>query len=90
MKMKLIQLSIAHACLLRIFQCGRGYLHFTYNDIYIRYMHLPHLISLSKCHHRHPQCPLIATLRFQQQFVLDETPLPMDLIRFSSYPRLLL
>ena len=55
-------------------------------------MHSPHLISIIKCHHRHPQwqCHLIATLRFQQQFVLEETPLPMDLIRFSSYPRLFL
>ena len=51
----------------------------------------PHLISIIKCHHRHPQlqCPLTATLRFQQQFVLDETPLPKDLIRFSSHPCLL-
>ena len=31
------------------------------------------------------QWPLTATLRFQQQFVLDETPLPMDLIRFSYH-----
>ena len=29
--------QIAHACLRRIFQCGRVYLHFTYNDIYICY-----------------------------------------------------
>ena len=51
----------------------------------------PRLISIIKCHHRHPQlqCPLTATLRFQQQFVLDETPLPKDLIRFSSHPCLL-
>ena len=47
--------------------------------------------SIIKCHHRHPQlqCPLTAALRFLQQFVLDETPLPMDLIRFSSHPCLL-
>ena len=84
--------QIAHACLRRIFQCGRVYLHFTYNNIYICYMHSPHLISIIKCHHHHPywQCPLTATLRFQQQFVLDETPLPMDLICFSSHPSLLL
>ena len=30
--------QIAHACLRRIFQCGRVYLHFTENDIYICYM----------------------------------------------------
>ena len=55
-------------------------------------MHSPHLISIIKCHHHHPQwqCPLTAILRIQQQFVLDKTPLPMDLIRFSSHPRLLL
>ena len=29
--------QIAHACLRRIFQCRRVYLHFTYNDIYICY-----------------------------------------------------
>ena len=29
--------QIAHACLQRIFQCGRVYSHFTYNDIYICY-----------------------------------------------------
>ena len=29
--------EIAHACLRRIFQCGRVYSHFTYNDIYICY-----------------------------------------------------
>ena len=89
----LIQFKIAHACLRRIFQCMRRvYLHFTYNDIFICYMHSPYLISIIKCHHRHPpwQCPLTAYLRFQQQFVLDATPLPMDLIGFSSHPRLLL
>ena len=31
--------QIAHACLLRIFRYGRIYLHSTYNDIYICYMH---------------------------------------------------
>ena len=30
--------KIAHACLVRIFQYESVYLHFTYNDIYIRYM----------------------------------------------------
>ena len=80
--------QIAHACLPRLFQCGRVYLDFTYNDTYICYMYSPHLISIIKCHHRYSQlqCPLTTTLRFQQQFVLDETPLPMDLIRFSSHP----
>ena len=84
--------QIAHACLRRLFQCGCVYLHFTYNDIYICYMHSPPLISIIECHHHLPQwqCPLTATLQFQQQFVLDETLLRMDLIRFSSHPRLLL
>ena len=83
--------QIAHACLRKIFQCGRVYLHFTYNDIYICHMHSPHLISIIKCQHRHPelQYPLTATLPFEQQFVLDETALPTDLIRFSSHPCLL-
>ena len=69
--------QIAHASLRRVFQCGRVYLHFTYNDIYICYMQSPHLISIIKCRHHLPQWqwPLTATLRFQQQFVLDETPL---------------
>ena len=82
------RVQIAHGCLRRLFQCGRVYLHFTYNDIYICYMHSKHFArSIIKCHHRHPQLqyPLTATLRFQQQFVLDETPLPMDLIRFSYH-----
>ena len=39
--------QIAHASLRRVFQCGRVYLHFTYNDIYISYMQSPHLISIS-------------------------------------------
>ena len=30
--------QIAHACFRRIFQCGRVYLHFAYNDIYICYI----------------------------------------------------
>ena len=83
---------IVHACLRSLFQCGRVYLHFTYNDIYICYMHSPHLRGITKCHHHHPhwQCPLTATLRLHQQFVLDETPLPIDLFRFSFHPRLLL
>ena len=29
--------QIAHACLRRIFQYGRVYLHFIYNDVYICY-----------------------------------------------------
>ena len=84
--------QIAHACLRRTFQCGHVYLHFTYNDTYICYMHSTHLISIIKCHHHHPQwqCLLTTTLRFQQQFVLDKSPLPMNLIRFSSHPCLLL
>ena len=79
-------LQITHACLQRIFQNGCIYLHFIYNNIYISYMHSPQLISIIKCHHHrlHWQCILNATLQFQQQFVLDETPLQMDLIRFSS------
>ena len=58
--------QIAPACLGRIFQYGRIYLYFTDNDIYICYMHSPHLISIIKCH-RHLaqwQCPLTATLQF--------------------------
>ena len=34
LKMKLIQFSIAQACLRRIFQCGLIYLHFAYNDTF--------------------------------------------------------
>ena len=67
------------------------YLQFKYNDIFIWYMYSPHLISIIKCHHHLPQwqCPLTAILRFQQHFVLDETLLQMELIRFSSHPPLL-
>ena len=50
--------EIAHACLQRIFLYGRVYLHFTYHDIYVCYIHIyvcyiqsPHLISIIKCHH---------------------------------------
>ena len=55
-------------------------------------MHSPHLISIIKRHHHLPQrqCPSSTTLRFQQQFVLDDTPFQIDLIHFSSHPRLLL
>ena len=79
--------QIAPACLGRIFQYGRIYLYFTDNDIYICCMHSPHLISIIKCHRHlaHWQFPLTATLQFKQQFVLDKTPLQMDLIRFSSH-----
>ena len=79
--------QIAPACLGRIFQYGRIYLYFTDNDIYIYCMHSPHLISIIKCHRHlaHWQFPLTATLQFKQQFVLDKTPLQMDLIRFSSH-----
>ena len=54
-------------------------------------MHSPHLIDIIKCHHNLPQwqCPLTATLQFQQRFVLNPTPLQMNLICFSSHLRLL-
>lgn len=68
------------------------YLHFTCHNILVCYMHSPHLISIIKRHHHLPQrqCPSSTTLRFQQQFVLDDTPFQIDLIHFSSHPRLLL
>ena len=70
--------QIAHACLPRLFQCGRVYLDFTYNDTYICYMYSPHLISIIKCHHRYSQlqCPnhhfaISAAVRFGRNFVAN-------------------
>ena len=46
--------QIAHACLQKIYEYRRKYLHFAYNDIYICSMHFSHLISIIKCHHHFP------------------------------------
>ena len=55
--------QIALACLRRIFQCGRVYLHFTYNDIYICYT----ITGVNYIQSVFPQCKL------QQSTVTNKT-----------------
>ena len=61
--------QIAHACLRRIFQCGRAYLYFTYNDIYICYTPVPESLfnnvaglSLTSCMFYFPKFEVVKVL----------------------------
>ena len=72
--------QIAHACLQRIFQCGRVYLHFTYSDIYLYLLHAlppfdkhyqmsPSSSSMAMSFNRH--FTILAAVRFGRNSVAD-------------------
>ena len=62
--------QIAHACLRRIFQCGRVYLHFTYNDIYICYNDYR---LIDDCFHKTLEIYVSSSFSKKKKLVLKET-----------------